>query len=186
MGRYFIAALAFIGLAVLLIILLFSGHGGSKTAPPKPLDLVSYANTNAEVELIVDGPIVAPQNHNSAVTIVNQNSITFNLVQGYNGNIVASKVYNNSQNSYRNFLYAIYYAGFTSQIKSTYASDIGLCSTGDRYDFYLINNGQTLFHSWTTNCSGSGRTFNGSLALMQGLFQGQVPDLETLTENSNL
>lgn len=180
MNRYIIGFLAVIGLALLLIILLFTG--GHKTiTPSKVKSLPYYANTSAQVKMIVDGPIVAPQNHNSVVITVSQYNATIDLIQGYDGNVISTRSYPNTENSFKNFLYALYYAGFSQSISSPYPSDIGLCSTGERYDLYLILNGNTLEHSWITSCNSYPKTFNGNLDLNVSLFNDQIPDYYSLT-----
>ncbi|MHB1864923.1 MAG: hypothetical protein ACYCPS_02020 [Candidatus Saccharimonadales bacterium] len=184
MNRYVIGLLACIGLAILLAILLFTG--GHKAAPSNVVSLPSYANTNAQVKLVQDGPIVAPQNHNTMIITVDQYTANFQLIQGYNGNVISSKIYNNSENSFKNFLYALYYAGFSQGMASNYKNDLGLCSTGDRYDFYLTENGQTLQHYWITGCSSNPKTFNGNFGLTMHLFETQIPDFNNLTSNANI
>lgn len=185
MRRYLIGFLAMIGLGILLLVLLFGG-GSKPNKPTKPVTILpDYANTNAQVSVDIDGPIVAPSNHNSAIITVDQNDINFSLIQGYDGNVIASKDYNNSENSFRNFLYAIYYAGFSVSVKSNYSSSIGICPMGDRYDFYLTENGNTLQHTWITNCGNDTKTFGGNFGVTLQLFQKQVADYDTLTETAN-
>ncbi|MEI9913794.1 MAG: hypothetical protein WDN66_02205 [Candidatus Saccharibacteria bacterium] len=188
MNRYLIGFLACVGLAILLAILLFTGGSGKKSPiiPVKPVTpLTSYANTDAQVRMVVSGPITAPQNFNTGIITVDRNTTSFDLIQGYDGNVINSKIYNNSENSYQNFLYALHYAGFTQSMKAAVPSNIGLCSTGDRYDFYLIENGNNILHTFMTSCSASPRSFAGNFGLVNTLFERQIPDLSTLTANTN-
>ncbi len=183
MNRYIIGILAVIGLGIILFILLFSSH--NTTPPAKPVKLLpSYANTNAQVKMIVDGPIVAAQNHNSVVVTVSQYTATFDLIQGYDGNVIASKIFNNSQNSFKAFLYALYYAGYSNGVSSSYPSDIGLCPAANRYDFYLTLNGETLQHYWFTNCGQ--KTYNGNFGLTLYLFNGQIPNIIQMVNGANI
>jgi hypothetical protein len=185
MNRYIIGSLAFIGLVILLVVILFTGGGSPKKTIPAPL--YSYANSQAYVQMVVDGPIVAPQNHNSVKITINRNSANFELIQGYNGHVISSKTFSNSENSFRNFLYALYYAGYSNgTVNSQYPSDIGLCPTGDRYDMYLVNNGNIITHYWVTNCSNTPKTYNGNFGLTLLLFNRQIPNIGTLSQNANL
>lgn len=187
MNRYLIGFLAFIGLGILLAVLLIGGSSNNVQHPTiKPKLLYNYANTSAVVRMVIDGPIVAPQNHNSVVVTIGQNSSDFELIKGYDGNIISSKTYNNTQNSYRNFLYAIYYAGFTNGVKSNISSDIGLCASSDRYDFYLINGNNVLKHYWITNCGNDPKTFGGSLYTVIDLFRTQIPNYNQLSQQANI
>lgn len=181
--RYIIGFLAVVGLAILIIVLLTSGSPKSKA--PHKTPLVDYANTSAVVEMVVDGPIVAPADHNTLVVDVSQSSANADLIQGYNGNVINSLASGNSENSFKNFLYALFFAGYSDSTPSTFPSDTGLCAGGDRYDFYLKENGQTLQHFWTTNCSGLPKTYAGGLGLTINLFNEQIPNISNLTSNAN-
>jgi hypothetical protein len=136
--------------------------------------------------MTIVGPIVAPQNHNEVQISVNQSNTTFELMQGYDGNVVSSKSYNNTEASYDAFLHALQVADFT---KGSNAADLrddgGYCSTGDRYIFELIQNGSDLERYWVTNCSAP-KTYGGNANLTISLFEAQVPDYSTLSENANL
>ncbi len=184
MNRYLIGILAFLGLAIVLIVLLLTG-GGHKTPTPTPAPLPSYANTGAFVQLFIDGPIVAPEDHNALSITVSQYSASFALYQGYQGNVVGYKIYNNDENSFKNFLAALYYTGFMDGRTVQYSSNIGLCATGDKYDLYLNYDGQTIEHYWTTSCSNITSSYTGDMAATLSLFNAQIPDLQTLTQNTN-
>ncbi len=184
MNRYIIGTLALLGLAILLLILLFSG--GSKKTPPNTTKFSSYVYSDSEMKLVIDGPLAADQNHNSIVISITQHSATYNLIQGYDGHVVNSKVFNNNQNSYKNFVYGLYYAGYTQGQTSTYASDVGLCPTGDKYDYYLINDGQQVQHYWTTNCTSTPKTYLGNQSLTLYLFENQIPNIGTLSQTANI
>ena len=184
MNRYVIGALALVGLTILLILILAGGH--RRVPAPQVKSLPSYAYTNSEVSVVVAGPIVAPQNHNEARIVISKNSSVFTLYQGYDGDVIDSKIFNNTQNSYSNFLYALYYAGFGKSINTTIPNNKGLCSTGNRYDFYLKNNGQTVGHAWATDCTATPNSFGGNLGRTMSLFEAQIPQINTYTQNANL
>lgn len=184
MNRYIIGALALIGLTILLILILTTGH--RRVPAPQAESLPSYSNSNSEVSVTIAGPIVAPQNYNEATIAINQNSSSFTLYQGYDGHVIDTQVFNNTQNSYKNFLYALYYAGFEKTINTSIPSNNGLCPTGNRYDFYLRNNGSVVSHTWVTNCSATPQSFGGSLGLTLGLFEAQIPQINNYTRNANL
>jgi hypothetical protein len=184
MRRYFIAFIAAIILIILLIMLIF--HGGSKpkvSKTNKALD--TYASTNAEVILTIDGPINADQEHQSASITVSSDSTVYEQIQGYQGDVVKQESYPNNVDAYSNFLYALEHAGFTDgNSASDLANEKGYCPLGDRYIFELSQNGQNLERYWATSCGGI-KTYNGSLGLTLTLFQDQVPDYQDLTNNLN-
>jgi len=182
--RYFIGFLVTLGLIIALIILLFGGGSGSKQAAPKLLS--SYANTNAIVQMTIDGPVSAPQTHNQVRVTVSRDQATFQQFQGYDGTVVNSKSYGNTTNSYNVFLRALAHAGFTLGNKNAVISDsTGYCPLGEVYTFELIDSGTQLEKFWTTSC-GSPKTFTGNSSLVTSLFRSQIPDYETLTGNINL
>jgi hypothetical protein len=185
MRRYFLGLLLVIGLLILVIVLIV--HSGSKAKVPNTsATLESYANSSATVSMTIVGPIVAPANHSEVQVTVSNTSATIDVLQGYNNDIVSSKTYPNTEASYNEFLHALDYAGFT---KGTSVSDLdddkGYCSTGDRYIFELQNNSKTLERYWTSSCGGV-HSFDGNVDLNETLFQAQIPDYESITENANI
>jgi hypothetical protein len=185
MNKYVIGILAFLGLAIVLIVLLVTGGGHKATPTVTPPNLQSYANTDAYVQLFIDGPIVAPEDHNALSITVNQYSISFALYQGYQGNVINYQLYNNDENSFQNFLASLYYAGFMDGRTVPYANNLGLCATGDKYDLYLNYDGQTIEHYWTTSCSNIISSYTGNMAATLDLFNAQIPNIKTITQTAN-
>jgi|SRR5579884_2678074 len=183
LNRYFIGFIATVGLIIILIILIFHGGGKSKV-PVTNRTLDSYANTDAQVTLTIDGPINADQNHQQVKIIVSQNDATFEQIQGYQGNVVNRKSYANNVDSYTNFLFALERANFTKGIKSS-QDERGYCPLGDRYIFELNQDGNELERYWATSC-GTPKTYSGDVSLTISLFQNQIPDYDNLTSNINL
>jgi len=182
--RYFIGFLITIGLIIVLIVLLFSG-GNKSTPSAVPKLLSSYASTDAEVRLTIDGPINAAQSHQKVQITINSSQATFQQLQGYDGTVVNTQSYANTPNGYYAFLRALEQADFTKGNSSpALANDTGLCPLGDRYNMELIQNGNVLENYWTTTCGGLA-TFEGNTDLTLQLFQAQIPNYSNLTENIN-
>jgi hypothetical protein len=183
MMRYYVGFLVTVGLLVLLIFLLFHG-GGKVSVPTTSLPLSSYANTSAEVRLTIDGPINANQDHQQVQITANQNLVTFDQFQGYDGTVVNQQQFVNTENAYTAFLYALQLNGFTEgNTSSALSNEQGHCATGERYTLELIQGGNDLEHFWATNCPNVVRSFNGNLPLMLTLFEAQVPNYQTLVKN---
>jgi hypothetical protein len=187
MNRYVIGFIVAIGLIVLLIILLFSGGGNKSKVPNTSQTLESYSTSGSVIaRLTIDGPINAQQNHDEVQITVGRDDTEYAQLQGYDGSVVKSQTYSNSQNAYNVFLHALDHAGFTKgDTSSALADERGYCPTGDRYIFELINGSNDIERFWATSC-GTPKTFNGNLNLNLTLFQQQIPDYGTLTENVNL
>lgn len=179
--RYFVAFFVALGLLFLVVFLLFNA-GGKPKAVITPRTLDSYASTDAEVVMTIDGPINAAQEHQQVRITVGQGDVTFEQIQGYNGNVVNTQNYANTQSSYDNFLLSLAHAGFTQGDNSSSLRDErGFCALGDRYIFQLQQDGQTIERYWATSC-GKPKTYLGALNLTITLFQNQVPNYNVLTE----
>lgn len=176
--RYFVAFAAMLGLLFVVLFLLFHHSGGSK--PLTPPSLLSYSTTDAEAQLTIDGPVNADQNHQSVQITVDNNSVTYQQFQGYQGTAVNTQNFANNDNAYANFLLALAHAGFTLGSNNPALSDErGYCATGDRYVFQLTQDGTTIERYWATSC-GSPKTYLGNTSLTLDLFQAQVPNYSQL------
>lgn len=173
--KYFFGFLICIALIVGVFILVFRGFSGHST-PKNQTPLSSYANSNTTVQMTVDGPIVADQQHQAYRITVGKDSTTVQTFQGYNSTVVASKTYANTENGYNNFLRALDLAGFSKgDSKSVSTDERGVCATGDRYVFEILTDGNSdIQRYWSTSCSGQG-TFKGNANQVKSLFNKQVP-----------
>lgn len=186
MTRYFIGIVAVIALLIFLIVMIVNSNN-KPTLPNSTATLQSYAHTNAVASVIIDGPITAPQTHNSVKILISNTSSTIELIKGYNNNIIKSQTFSNSEASYSAFLHSLEYAGFTQGNASPKLSNpSGYCPLGDRYTFELTQNNKTLEKYWSTNCGGTPNTFAGHLGLTLTLFQQQIPDYGNITQNANI
>ena len=183
--RYYIGFLIAIGLTIILILLLFAG-GSSKTQPTLPMKhLHDYATTDMEIILTVDGPIVADSLHQSYRITISNNEATFQEFQGYENVLINSRSYPNNVDAYYALLSSLTVAGFTKgDATPALANDTGLCPQGDRYDYRMTQDGQSLEHYWSTTCGSA--TYAGNIGLTTWLFQHQIPDFSQLSANINL
>ena len=181
--RYFIGFLITIGLIVLIFVLLLSGGHSGVTTPP--LQLVTYANSNADAQLVIDGPISGEQTHREIQIDVNQTAATFTLYQGYQKTIISTQTFANNTGGFGVFLQGLQRANFTKGNDDKSLSDErGYCPTGERYIMTLSNNGHNVVRYWATTC-GQG-TFKGTLQNVLFLFRQQIPDYGTLTNDLSL
>lgn len=172
--KYLLAFLAAIGLVIVVFILLlraFSGGG----EPAKEIDLLSYANTNTEVRLSVDGPVSANQTHRGYRITVGRNDATIETTIGYEGQRTFTQTYASNVNAYATFLRALEIQGFTKgDTDPERADDRGYCPDGDRYAFEIVQNGKLTQRFWSTSC-GKG-TYGGNSGQTRLLFERQIPD----------
>ena len=181
--RYIIGFLITIGLLIILIVMLVSGGGDKAKVPTTSKPLLSYADTDAEARLTIDGPINAESKHRQVQISVDHNHVMYTEIGGYNGNVITQKTYSNNTSAFRNFLAAIARAGFTKgSTDSALGSELGYCSTGNRYVYELNKGGQTIERYWSTSC-GKPKSYLGNVSLTNNLFRAQVPDYSSFSSD---
>jgi hypothetical protein len=179
--RYFIAFFVTLGLLFLVLFLLFHS-GGKPKVPVTPKTLNSYASTDAEAIMTIDGPVNSSQEHQQVRITVGRDDINYEQLQGYNGSVVNMQDFPNSENGYDAFLLSLAHAGFTLGNNSPALRDErGYCALGDRYIFEFQQDGQDIERYWATSC-GNPKTYLGALDLTVTLFQNQVPGYANLTQ----
>jgi hypothetical protein len=190
MNRAVFGFLAFIILIILIVILIFSG-GGKKPANnsgPSLKPLPNYSTTDATTSMTIDGQINGDDIHRAIRITVSQNQREMDIIQGYNGTVISSQTFGNNQAAYAVFLRAINNYGFLQKLKNTKApaDERGQCPLGNRYIFELAKDGSTLSRLWASDCSVTNATLGGNSQTLQTLFEGQITQYNTLTENVNL
>jgi hypothetical protein len=112
---------------------------------------------------------------------INSGTRTVDILQGYDGQVVSTRQYPNSTESFRAFVSALDRAGFTLTRVSTFKSEDGLCATGNRFNYDATQTTKSV-HTWSTSCSEKG-TFGGNTSQVQTLFTNQYPqnDLSQMT-----
>jgi len=172
--KYFVGLLIAIGLVVLVVIMIIRGFsGGSTTKNQTPLS--DYATTNTVMQMTVEGPIVTDQEHQGYRVSVGRDQVVVEAFQGYQYSVIASKTYSNNQDSYNNFLRAIDIAGFAKGNSKSPATDPrGVCATGDRVTFKILNGSSEVQNYWGTSCGGQGN-FKGNFTQVKQLFNRQIP-----------
>lgn len=177
--RYFTGFLIAIGLIVLIFVIILKGGSGTKQ---QQIDLNSYANSEAQVQLTIDGPITADQTHQEIQITVGRSQSQFELLSGYQNSVQATKSYQNNQDAYTVFLHALNLVGFTKGNSDPKSSDErGYCPNGERYIFELTQGSDQIQRYWSTSC-GQG-TYHGNTAQTLALFQKQIPDYDVLTSS---
>jgi len=187
--KYFFGFLASIGLVILVFILVLRGFGG-KSNTPQANPLTDYANSDTLVRMTVDGPIVSDQQHQAYRITIGRSETRVETLQGYEYDAIDTRTYNNNQEGFTNFLRAIELAGFAKGIKdvSSQAKDErGVCATGDRFVFEVIDGTSQKQRYWSTSCGNNG-TFKGNTEQVKRLFDRQVPtpDFTQLTGHLRL
>jgi len=184
MFRYLVGFGITVGLIILLVIMLFSGGDSPKTTTPtgKPLD--SYANTDAELRMTIDGPVNANEDHRQIQIIVDRDHTAVNVFKGYDQDVIQTQSFANSENGFSAFLHSLALLNFNKGESSTKAGEVGHCATGRRYVFELVEGSRTIERYWATSCNGP-HTYQGNLQMTVELFERQIPNYNDIpTSNS--
>ncbi|MGH7142100.1 MAG: hypothetical protein ACREF5_01330 [Candidatus Saccharimonadales bacterium] len=183
MTRYIIGFLLSIGLIIVVIILIFRG---SSAPASQPLNLDSYANTDAAVQLTVDSPVAASSTHHDIILNIDNTQATITVTQGYEGKTDTANAYPMNVNAYATFLHSLELNGFADGNNNpSLSDDRGHCALGDRYIYEVINGGgNNLERYWSTSCATG--TFEGNGPVIRQLFDAQFPDYNSLTSNVTL
>lgn len=175
-----------IALLILLIVLII--RGGNSDQPVIPTKaLASYSSTDAQVSFRNDGRINAASLHRQILITVDRDYVVYKQLIGYDGQVVMTKKFANTENSYNVLLSALGHAGFTRRDEDpALQNEKGYCPLGQRYIFEMNEGTKEIQRSWGTSCGGGPKTFLGSLNTTITLFQAQVPNYSTLSNNVQL
>lgn len=182
--KYFFGFLISILLLFLLIFLLV-GRGG-QSAPKVQRKMSDFATSSSRVSLTTMGIVNYHQEHRQIRITVEQDNITYEVISGYGNNVIQVKRYSNTSDAYATFLQALGLAGYLNGKDEKLLADYrGYCPLGQTYVYRLEDNNDKVQQLWSTNCGGT-KTYYGNATLTQTLFQNQVPDYQTLSQNVQL
>lgn len=184
-AKRILAALIGLGLIVLIFVLIVKGFSSGNTTPVKPVDLAKFSSTDAVSQLIIDGPVVINQEHRTIRVSVSQTESRIEIVQGYDGDVIESQSFPNTQSSYAVFLQSLAHLDFSSgSTTSSLNDERGYCPNGNRYIYQLKQEDKTVLRFWSTSC-GQG-TFGGKRAEVRALFRNQIPQATYNKLTSNI
>lgn len=142
---------------------------------------------NHSLKMVVRGPIVADENFRSYEIDIAPSLRSYTIYKGYLGTVESTKNLDNNAEAYKQFVNALDKAALTRTSHSTdQTSDIlGICATGNVYEFSIMNGSTAAEYYWTSTCSGSKGTFGANINQVTNLFVNQIPDLKnTFVSNS--
>lgn len=172
-----------VGIIVVLSLLFGRRNGVNKTIQSQ-LDLLSYVDKESRVIATTDGPINGDDAHRAVRITVDKDSRTIDVIQGYQGTVVATKSYPNNQAAYREFLNALNRASFGKSRKSSFTSEEGICATGRRFIFEVTEGAKTVSRTWGANCAKGNSVAVPSK--ITNLFRRQITDYEEVVEGHSI
>lgn len=175
---------------VVLLVLIFVGvfRPRSGTIPTKaPLILSEHASEDIAVSYMLDGKVNANEEHRAIkITVTNQYRL-FEIIGGYQGQVIASQTFANNTESFKAFLASLQTAGWLKEnTKTTSPVYEGKCPLGYRYILKTSNLEDAPEMLWTTSCNSAKGTFDGSLSTIKKLFKAQIPDYTKLVRGTDL
>jgi len=143
---------------------------------------VTTIHSGRSVRMTVYGPVVANEDRESYEISVSPTTRRLATYSGYNQTQVESYNFDNNQEGYQQFVYALARAGFDSErtLSQDQADDRGACSSGKRFVYELYENGDQVKRVWTTTCSKIKGTYAGVNSTTRDLFNKQIPDFSKL------
>lgn len=186
--RPILAGLIGIGLIVLVIVLIIKAFsGGGSPAASSQTDITKYATTpNSSATLLIDTPTGIDQDHRQVKIMVSASGNELDVIQGYEGKVMATQSYANNSAAYAAFLQTLKLMNF-ARGRTSSIDYRGFCPTGDRYTFTFYNGENDVFTYWATSCGSQG-TYEGQLTQVLQQFQRQIPaaDFGRLTRSVSL
>jgi hypothetical protein len=183
--KYFLGFLASIALVVLVFILVLRGFSSGSSGKSLAVDLSTYASTDTEMTLLVDGPENADQGHQGYRITIGRSQSSIDILQGYQRTVTATKTYPNNQEAYETFLRALNGAGFAKgDTASKNTDERGICPMANRYIYEVVSGSDPVQRFWSASCTRG--TFQGNASQVQNLFRGQIPDFSQVTTGLNI
>lgn len=177
-----------LGIVVILALLLFGVYRvirpllfGNPTKPLNPqVNLLDYTDRDTQVRFSIEGPVTANEIHNTIRIAVTKDNRILEGLNTYDATSVLSQTFPNNAGAFEDFMYALDNAGFIKRDpKATTADERGVCPSGQRYIYELIESGQTVTRLWSSTCGGG--NFAGQSDVVRTLFQNQIPQYNKLT-----
>lgn len=177
--KYVLAAFGVI-LAAILAIVLITRKPSTPTPTTtngtnKPMDLTAQNGDGTAMEYVTFGQLVGEERRRAIRITVSQDERKVEVLAGYDSDVTSSQIFPNTPSAYNNFLSGIERAGFISSRKTNIVDEQGVCPTGSRFNYNVLDYGEEVVHLWGSSCNKGHGTFAGNAALIARLFQEQIP-----------
>lgn len=153
---------------------------GSSSSPSRyvPRNDLLTTSSDRSLRMVLRGPIVADENFRSYQIIISPKARMMTVYKGYLGEVLETLTLGNNETAYTEFVHALDKVGFgRSQALSGAADDTrGVCATGTMSEFDIKKDDQSLYHVWTSTCSGSKGSLGINESNLRNMFLKQVPD----------
>lgn len=187
MRRYYLAIITVVIVAILAVLLIIglrpsakkttTNTGKSTTTKSKVATANDLSNTDSEFRLTIRGHIVGEQEYRAIRITVSRTTRSIQILNGYEESVERTQTYANTQAAFTTFAKAIDLSGFTRTRTAKQADETGVCATGYRYIYEIVNGSKQELRSWATSCAAADGTFAGT-SNVRLLFQNQFGDYD--------
>lgn len=183
-----IGVLAVLIIAILLIVGRVNRTPDAVEPGERKLTLTDEQYNDSSLVWAMEGEVEAQEEYRSIRITVTPSLRTLEILRGYNYQVESKQEFNNSQAAFDVFAKAMQNAGFTSVAgdESTNQDERGICPTGNRFIYAVIDEGSEVYRNWSTSCSKKEGAFAGNATLIRRLFQAQIPEYSKLTRGVKL
>lgn len=179
---FVLVIIALIIAAAVSVVRIFTGGGGEPTTSITDTSSQALLSTTADrkVRMTVRGQITGDETFRSYQITATPGHRTFTRYQGYEGNPLVNKTYDNNVKAYDEFVHALNLANLPKGTQLTGNADDtrGVCAGGVLYEFEIINGSSVVKRLWTTTCLGNKGSLAGDVGQLQQLFIAQIPDAD--------
>ncbi|MBP7767313.1 hypothetical protein KA068_02225 [Candidatus Saccharibacteria bacterium] len=148
--------------------------------------LTDYASSNtSRVVLTEQGEIVGDDSYKSIRITVSRDRRLVEVLDSYSLRVEKSQEFPNSQVAYETFLHALDKAGYTNSQGDTKSDERGVCPTGNRYVYEVVDGTEQVQRTWSTSCSAKHGTYAGT-SITKQLFSNQITDYRKFVSDVRL
>lgn len=141
--------------------------------------LVADVTSSRSVRMTVDGPIVANETRQSYRITVGYERRVVEGMKTYTREVVSTQTLDNNRTAYSEFVNALSRAGYDKRrnVKDEAANPLGVCPSGQRYTFELLDSGRVIDAAWTTSCGNVRGNLGAPGSGLKLLFDKQIDNL---------
>lgn len=172
-----IIIIAIASLVSLARVVFFSGSTTTTAQTDVSRDALLNTAVGHSVTMTVRGPIVADEKFRSYKIDISSSARTINTYTGYLDTVVDQNTLGNSVAAYDQFVHALDKANLTKgkQLEGDKNNTLGICATGNVYDFTILDGDTVVKDLWTSTCGGSRGSLDANVTQLTNLFTNQIP-----------
>lgn len=148
------------------------------------IDVGELKKTGSKLRFIIDGPVVAEENHRTLVFEIGQGARSLKLLKGYNQTLEKEQQLANNYNAYEAFAGALYNVGYMLERTNKFTNYSNQCPSGNVYKAELIDSENKIKKSlWRASCDAKIGTMSGNPVVVLELFKKQFPDYNVFAKD---